>query len=139
MAMNSQVRATTLAPRVDSARSNVGPAARPLPKGATVILPCPVMAAVVAAVRNPSLPDLTMRQAAVLAVLQTSTPDRSAVRHIAAELRVSKPAVTRALDRLETLALATRLPGINDRRDVFGALTPQGSAWLQAFAGTWAA
>ena len=53
------------------------------------------------------------------------------VRGLAAELEVSKPAITRALDRLGELDLARRKVDPLDRRSVLVQRTPKGSAFLR--------
>lgn len=53
------------------------------------------------------------------------------VRGLAAELNVSKPAITRALDRLSELDLARRKVDPLDRRSVLVQRTPKGSAFLR--------
>jgi DNA-binding MarR family transcriptional regulator len=53
------------------------------------------------------------------------------VRGLAADLNVSKPAITRALDRLGELDLARRKVDPLDRRSVLVQRTPKGSAFLR--------
>lgn len=53
------------------------------------------------------------------------------VRGLAAELNVSKPAITRALDRLGELDLARRKVDPLDRRSVLVQRTSKGSAFLR--------
>jgi DNA-binding MarR family transcriptional regulator len=53
------------------------------------------------------------------------------VRGLAAELNVSKPAITRALDRLGELDLARRKVDPLDRRSVLVQRTPKGTAFLR--------
>src|ERR1700723_2130354 len=53
------------------------------------------------------------------------------VRGLASELNVSKPAITRALDRLGELDLARRKVDPLDRRSVLVQRTPKGSAFLR--------
>ena len=73
--------------------------------------------------------DLTSRQFGVfLTVYLTAGPHT--VRGLAAELNVSKPAITRALDRLGELGLARRKVDPMDRRSVLVQQTQQGSAFL---------
>src|SRR5271170_2886327 len=57
------------------------------------------------------------------------------VRGLAAELNVSKPAITRALDRLGELDLARRKVDPLDRRSVLVQRTPRGSAFLRDLRG----
>lgn len=74
--------------------------------------------------------DLTMRQCAVLITLaQRARPHT--VRGLAGELRISKPAITRACNRLVDDGLITRKTDQNDRRSVLLAPTPTGSAWAR--------
>ena len=53
------------------------------------------------------------------------------VRGLAAELNVSKPAITRALDRLGELDLARRKVDPLDRRSVLVQRTPKGTTFLK--------
>jgi DNA-binding MarR family transcriptional regulator len=53
------------------------------------------------------------------------------VRGLAAELNVSKPAITRALDRLGELDLARRKVDPMDRRSVLVQRTLKGAAFLR--------
>lgn len=75
-------------------------------------------------------PDLSARQ---LAVFLTCYLDDSGhtVRGLASELNVSKPAITRALDRLGELDLARRKVDPLDRRSVLVQRTMKGSAYLR--------
>src|SRR3954454_2389977 len=74
--------------------------------------------------------DLTSRQFGVfLTVYLTAGPHT--VRGLAADLNVSKPAITRALDRLGELDLARRKVDPLDRRSVLVQRTPKGSAFLR--------
>jgi DNA-binding MarR family transcriptional regulator len=73
--------------------------------------------------------DLSARQLAVfLTVYLTDGPHT--VRGLAAQLNVSKPAITRALDRLGELDLARRKLDPKDRRSVLVQKTPAGQAFL---------
>ncbi len=84
---------------------------------------------VVALVRRDG-PDLSARQLGVfLTVYLTDGPHT--VRGLAAELNVSKPAITRALDRLGELDLARRKVDPMDRRSVLVQRTLKGSAFLR--------
>jgi len=84
---------------------------------------------VVALVRRDG-PDLSARQLGVfLTVYLTDGPHT--VRGLAAELNVSKPAITRALDRLGELDLARRKVDPMDRRSVIVQRTLKGSAFLR--------
>lgn len=84
---------------------------------------------VVALVRRDG-PDLSARQLGVfLTVYLTDGPHT--VRGLAAELNVSKPAITRALDRLGELDLARRKVDPMDRRSVIVQRTLKGSGFLR--------
>jgi DNA-binding MarR family transcriptional regulator len=84
---------------------------------------------VVALVRRDG-PDLSARQLGVfLTVYLTEAPHT--VRGLAAELNVSKPAITRALDRLGELDLARRKVDPMDRRSVLVQRTLKGAAFLR--------
>jgi DNA-binding MarR family transcriptional regulator len=52
------------------------------------------------------------------------------VRGLAARLEVSKPAITRSLDRLAELGLAKRAPDPRDRRSVLVTRTRRGNDFL---------
>jgi DNA-binding MarR family transcriptional regulator len=78
--------------------------------------------------------DLTSRQFGVfLTVYLTAGPHT--VRGLAAELNVSKPAITRALDRLGELSLARRKVDPMDRRSVLVQRTLKGAAFLRDLRG----
>lgn len=74
--------------------------------------------------------DLSARQ---LGVFLTCYLDDGAhtVRGLANQLNVSKPAITRALDRLSDLDLARRKVDPADRRSVLVQRTPKGTAFLR--------
>ncbi len=80
-----------------------------------------------------SRPDLTNRQFALLMYVYLS-PGPHTVRAIAAQLRVSKPVVTRALNSLGALGYVRRQKDESDLRNVFIERTPAGRAFLDAFA-----
>ena len=75
-------------------------------------------------------PDLTARQLAVFLTCYLVEGGHT-VRGLAAELDVSKPAITRALDRLGEFDLARRKTDPADRRSILVQKTPQGSALLR--------
>lgn len=81
-----------------------------------------------ALVRRPGA-DLTARQLGVLLTVYL-TDGPHTVRGLAAELNVSKPAITRALDRLGELDLARCTVDPMDRRSVLVQRTPGGQAFL---------
>lgn len=75
-------------------------------------------------------PDLTARQMAVLLTVYLMEGPHT-VRGLAAELSVSKPAITRALDRLGELDFARRKVDPMDRRSVLVQHTKNGAAFLR--------
>lgn len=75
-------------------------------------------------------PDLTARQLAVFLTCYLVEGGHT-VRGLAAELDVSKPAITRALDRLGEFDLARRKTDPADRRSILVQKTPKGSAFLR--------
>ena len=77
-------------------------------------------------------PDLTSRQLAVLLTVYL-TPQPHTVRGLAATLNISKPAITRALDRLGTYDLIRRKTDDADRRSVLVQRTVKGSVYLSEF------
>src|SRR3978361_2176358 len=84
---------------------------------------------IVALVRRDG-PDLSSRQLGVFLTCYLREGGHT-VRGLAAELNVSKPAITRALDRLGELDLARRKVDPLDRRSVLVQRTPKGSAFLR--------
>jgi DNA-binding MarR family transcriptional regulator len=74
--------------------------------------------------------DLSLRQLAVtLTVYLTDEPQT--VRGLAQHLAVSKPAITRGLDRLEELDLVRRIPDPKDGRSVIAQRTSNGAAMME--------
>ena len=78
--------------------------------------------------RDPA--DLSARQMAVVLTVYLSPPPHT-VRGLARTLNVSKPAITRALDRLEKLEFVRRKPDESDRRSVLVQRTVKGSGYLR--------
>ncbi len=74
--------------------------------------------------------DLSARQLGVLLTCYLQDGGHT-VRGLAAELNVSKPAITRALDRLAEFDLARRKPDPADRRSVLVQRTPRGNAYIR--------
>lgn len=83
---------------------------------------------IVALVRRAG-PDLSARQLAVLLTVYLSEGPHT-VRGLAAALNVSKPAITRALDRLGELDLARRKVDPSDRRSVLVERTANGMQFI---------
>ncbi|HZH46803.1 MAG TPA: MarR family transcriptional regulator [Roseococcus sp.] len=75
-------------------------------------------------------PDLSARQLGVFLTVYLS-PGPHTVRGLAQDLNVSKPAITRALDRLGELDLARRKVDMMDRRSVLVQRTLKGSVFLR--------
>lgn len=78
------------------------------------------------------LPDLTTRQFALLLQVYLAPPPHT-VRGLAETLNMSKPAVTRALDRLGSLGYLKRRTDAADRRSVLIQRTVKGSVFLRDF------
>jgi DNA-binding MarR family transcriptional regulator len=75
--------------------------------------------------------DLTIRQLAIMLTCYHE-PEPQTVRGLSAALSISRPAVTRGLDRLETEGLVKRQPEPGDNRSVIVAPTKTGSKMLAA-------
>jgi DNA-binding MarR family transcriptional regulator len=84
---------------------------------------------IVALVRRDG-PDLSARQLGVFLTCYLQEGAHT-VRGLAADLNVSKPAITRALDRLGELDLARRKVDPMDRRSVLVQRTLKGAAFLR--------
>ena len=78
-------------------------------------------------------PDLTARQLA-LVLMVYMTPAPHTVRGLAGILNISKPAITRALDRLGKLGIVRRKVDEADRRSILVQRTVKGSVFLREFA-----
>jgi DNA-binding MarR family transcriptional regulator len=77
-------------------------------------------------------PDLSARQMALLLTVYLTPPPHT-VRGLAATLKVSKPAITRALDRLGELDMLRRKVDETDRRSVLIQRTVKGSVFLREY------
>lgn len=77
-------------------------------------------------------PDLSARQLAVLLTVYTNEGPHT-VRGLATGLGISKPAITRALDRLCEEELLRRKTDDKDRRSVLIQRTIKGSTFLRDF------
>lgn len=78
-------------------------------------------------------PDLSSRQLALLLTVYLTPPPHT-VRSLASTLNISKPAISRALDRLGRLGFARRKRDDTDRRNVLVQRTVKGSVFLTEFA-----
>src|SRR5271155_2680228 len=79
-------------------------------------------------------PDLSARQLGVFLNCYLES-EAQTVRWLAAKLNVSKPAITRALDRLSEFDLVRRKTDPLDRRSVLVQRTPPGMAFLRELRG----
>ena len=77
-------------------------------------------------------PDLSARQMSLLLSVYL-TPATHTVRGLANLLKVSKPAITRAVNRLTGLDMVRRKPDPDDKRSVLIQRTVRGSAFLREF------
>ena len=83
--------------------------------------------ALVASVRHEG-PDLSARQMAILLIVYLDERPQT-VRGLAGALAISKPAVTRALDRLSKPGYARRVQGGAARRDGAGAVAERSAGY----------
>ena len=77
-------------------------------------------------------PDLTARQMALLLSVYLTPPPHT-VRGLADTLKISKPAITRAIDRLGEMELVRRKTDDADRRSVLVQRTVRGSVFLREY------
>lgn len=77
-------------------------------------------------------PDLTNRQMAIMLLVFLHKGPHT-VRGLARNLAVSKPVITRALNRLGALGYLRRERDENDRRNIFVVPTDEGADFLDAF------
>lgn len=85
--------------------------------------------AMMAQVKDES-PDLTTRQLAILLTVYLDPPPHT-VRGLAAQLGVTKPVITRALDTMGIMGLVSRRRDDRDRRNVLIQRTVDGSQYLE--------
>lgn len=78
--------------------------------------------------------DLSARQMAVLLHIYIAPPPHS-IKTLAEQLSVSKPALCRAVDVLESAGLAKRAADRRDGRNIMIRPTGKGARYLSAFAG----
>lgn len=79
------------------------------------------------------VPDLSNRQMAVLLSVYTEEPPHT-VRGLAARLGLTKPVITRALDRLQALGFVKRKRDPDDGRNVLVQRTVAGAVHLSELA-----
>jgi len=89
---------------------------------------------VTAAVRK-DVADLSQRQLAIMLTIYLTPPPHT-VRGLAEHLKISKPAVTRALDTLSIMSLAKRKRDDADKRNVLVQRTVAGSVYLSELSET---
>jgi DNA-binding MarR family transcriptional regulator len=77
-------------------------------------------------------PDLTNRQMALMMTVYIGEGPHT-VRGLAEALHVSKPVITRALNKLSALGYLRRERDVSDRRNIFITRTPKGAEFLDAF------
>jgi DNA-binding MarR family transcriptional regulator len=77
-------------------------------------------------------PDLSARQMAILLTVYLRPPPHT-VRGLAQDLRISKPAVSRALDRLCKLEFVRRKKDEADKRNILVTRTVRGSIFLREY------
>jgi DNA-binding MarR family transcriptional regulator len=79
--------------------------------------------------------DLTARQLTVFLKVYLEPGTEHTVRGLAEALHVAKPAITRAIDRLEEFEFAKRETDKHDRRSIIVRKTPKGSSYLSTLNG----
>ncbi|WP_422125365.1 MarR family transcriptional regulator [Sphingobium arseniciresistens] len=77
-------------------------------------------------------PDLTNRQMALMMTIYIM-PGPHTVRGLAERLNVSKPVITRALNKLSALSYLRRERDAADRRNIFVTQTAKGAQFLDGF------
>lgn len=77
--------------------------------------------------------DLSARQMAILLHVYLLSPPHS-IKSLAETLHISKPAVCRAIDVLETIKVVRRVRDKEDKRNVLIQRTVKGSVFLSEFA-----
>ena len=77
-------------------------------------------------------PDLSMRQMSILLTVYLDPPPHT-VRGLAGRLRVTKPVITRALNRLGEIGLLARHRDKTDGRNVLIGRTLQGALFVERF------
>ena len=92
------------------------------------------MGTLVSSVRSDTT-DLSARQLAVFLKVYLEPDTDHTVRGLAAALNISKPAITRALDRLGEFDFIKRETDRHDRRSVIARRTQVGSTYLRTLNG----
>jgi DNA-binding MarR family transcriptional regulator len=89
------------------------------------------MSCLISIVRS-ELPDLTNRQMGIMLSVALA-PGPHTVRGLAERMGVSKPVVTRALNKLTALGYLQRKRDRRDGRNIFVEITPVGTEFLERF------
>ena len=89
------------------------------------------MSCLIGIVRS-ELPDLTNRQMGIMLSVGLA-PGPHTVRGLAERMGVSKPVVTRALNKLTALGYLQRKRDRRDGRNIFVEITPVGTEFLERF------
>jgi DNA-binding MarR family transcriptional regulator len=92
-----------------------------------------LMATIMANVRSGNA-DLSLRQSAVFPNIHLERDLQQTVGGLAAALNISKPAITRALDRSSAFGLIKRERDTRDRRSIVARRTSAGAAHFRALA-----
>lgn len=95
---------------------------------------CSIVADIVRRNGNVEQNNLSARQLAIFAIVYTS-PELQTVRGLAADLKISKPAITRSLNRLEDDGLLKRQDDIRDGRSIILIRTQQGTQYARVLDG----
>ena len=80
-------------------------------------------------------PDLLPRQIALLLQCSGRDPSCNTVRALSRELGISKPVITRALNRLEDYSYVIRLDDPTDQRSIYVQVTNSGEAFVEYLTG----
>lgn len=99
----------------------------------------PVFKETLASIVAADVRDYTARQLLVLLKVYLEPETNHTVRGLAETMKVSKPAITRALDRLEADGYAKRETDPADRRSIVVKRTAGGSAYVRTISGYLAA
>jgi DNA-binding MarR family transcriptional regulator len=90
-----------------------------------------VRSAILFMVTNRATEDFTVRQAAILLLIQNAGKDGTYTRDLAVQMQVTAPSITRAVDKLVELNLISRSEDTHDRRQVNLRLTANGETYLK--------
>lgn len=77
--------------------------------------------------------DLSSRQIGILLTVYLQ-PEQHSIKSLAGAMRISKPAICRAVDALERMKFVKRMRDKNDQRNVLVERTAKGAEYLSEFA-----